>query len=255
MASSWIVRPRVLGLGAVLGLSVMLPAADTPTRSVFITAGTLQMAQGTEKELSAKASEAYKARKDAEKKLKQEFGKKRETWPPEKDEELYNLEEAEAVATAAWQYRKIDPKAVADAIKDLGRAAEGKGMQAGKKNHITLAGSAADADLLVEVLARRSVSSGGSFTATDCWVLFSIGRGDRTAAAKFAKIPPGYRAKTSWGVKAYKIAGPTAERPTFIFEGYNGGGSPYGCHGAAANGASSAIDKFIEDNAANLVAK
>lgn len=255
MVTSWIVRPRVLGLGAVLGLSVMLPAADTPTRSVFITAGTLQMAQGTEKELSAKASEAYKARKDAEKKLKQEFGKKRETWPPEKDEELYNLEEAEAVATAAWQYRKIDPKAVADAIKDLGRAAEGKGMQAGKKNHITLAGSAADADLLVEVLARRSVSSGGSFTATDCWVLFSIGRGDRTAAAKFAKIPPGYRAKTSWGVKAYKIAGPTAERPTFIFEGYNGGGSPYGCHGAAANGASSAIDKFIEDNVANLVAK
>ena len=41
----------------------------------------------------------------------------------------------------------------------------------------------------------------------------------------------------------------------FVFEGYNGGGSPYGCHGAAANGASSAIDKFIEDNAANLVAK
>ena len=255
MVSSSIVRSRVLGLGALLGLSAMLPAADAPTRSVFITAGTLQMAQGTEKELSAKASEAYKARKDAEKKLKQEFGKKRETWPPEKDEELYNFEEAEAVATAAWQYRKIDPKAVADAIKDLGRAAEGKGMQAGKKNHITLASSAADADLLVEVLARRSVSSGGSFTATDCWVLFSIGRGEKTAAAKFAKIPPGYRAKTSWGVKAYKIAGPTAERPTFMFEGYNGGGSPYGCHGAAANGASSAIDKFIEDNAANLVAK
>jgi len=248
-------RQSLLTVGVMAGCAAMLSAAEAPTRTVFITAGTLQVAKGEEKELRAKANDAYNARKNAEKKLKEEFGKKREAWPPEKDEELYNLEEAQAVAMAAWQYRKIDPKAVADAIKDLNRAAEGKGMQAGKKNHIVLAASAAEADVLVEVLARRSESNGGAFTATDCWVLFSIGRGEKTSAARFAKIPAGYRPKTSWGLKAYKIAGPSAERPTFMFEGYNGGGSSFGCHGAAANGASSAIDRFIEDNHASLVAK
>lgn len=255
MSNQRMVSGSLLGLGVALGLVVMAPAADEPTRSVFITAGTLEVAQGDEKALRARANDAYNTRKDAEKRLKQELGKKRETWPPERDEELYALEEAQAVAMAAWQYRKLDPKAVADGVKDLNRAAEGKGMQAGKKNHLTLATSAADADLVVEVRARRSESNGGGFTATDCWVLFSIGRGSKTEAARFAKIPATYRPKTSFGLKAFKIAGPTSERPVFMFEGYNGGGSSFGCHGAAANGASSAVDKFIEDNSTNLGAK
>jgi len=255
MTNQGMVSRTLFGLGVVAGCAAMLGAAEAPTRSVFIAAGTLQVAKGEEKELRTKANDAYKVRKEAEKKLKEQFGKKREAWPPEKDEELYNLEEAEAVAMAAWQYRKIDPKAVADGVKDLNRAAEGKGMQAGKKNHIVPAASAAEADVLIEVLARRSESNGGAFTATDCWVLFSIGPGGKTAAARFAKIPSSYRPRTSFGLKAWKIAGPTAERPTFLFEGYNGGGSSFGCHGAAANGASSLIDKFIEDNHANLVAK
>ena len=241
-----------LGLATVAGAAAVLGAADAPTRKVFIAAGVFEAPQGDEKDLRAKANQAYKTRKDAEKKLKAEYGKKRETWPPEKDEELYNLEEAEAVAMAVWQYRKIDPKAVADGVKDLNRAAEGKGMQAGKKNHIVLVPSAAEADVLIEVLARRSESNGGAFTATDCWVLFSIGRGEKSDAARFAKIPASYRPRTSWGLKAWKIAAPTAARPTFLFEGYNGGGSSFGCHGAAANGASSLVDRFIEDNYAQL---
>jgi hypothetical protein len=219
MRNRRMVSRSLLGLGMAVGLSAMLPAADGPTRSVFITAGTLEVAKGEEKELRAKANAAYNTRKDAEKKLKEQFGKKREAWPPEKNEELYALEEAQAVAMADFLYRKTDPKAVSDAVKDLSRAAEGKGLQAGKKSHITLATSAADADLLVQVLARRSESKGGSFTATDCWVLFSIGRGEKTAAAKFAKIPATYRPKTSWGLFAFRTAGPTSERPVFTFEG------------------------------------
>lgn len=243
------------GLGTVLGLSMMAVAADEPTRSVFIRAGVHEVAQGDEKALRTKANDAYNTRKNAEKKIKDQFGKKREAWPPEKEDELYALEEAEAVAMAAWQYRKVDPKAINDAVKDLTRAAEGKGLQAGKKNHIALAASAAEADVVVEILARRSESRGGAFTATDCWVLFSVGRGEKTDAARFSSIPAGYRPKTSWRVNAYKIAGPTAEQPRFIFEGYNGGGSSFGCHGAAANGASHLIDRFIEDNAASLGSK
>lgn len=245
----------VLAFGVAAGLSMAAGAAGEPARSVFIRAGVHEVAQGDEKTLRTKANDAYNTRKNAEKKIKDQFGKKRESWPPEKEEELYALEEAEAMAMAAWQYRKVDPKGVNDAVKDLNRAAEGKGLQAGKKNHIALAGSAEAADLVVEVLARRSESRGGAFTATDCWVLFSIGRGEKTEAARFAKIPADYRVKTSFGLKAFKITGPSADRPVFTFEGYNGGGSSFGCHGAAANAASSVVDKFIEDNAAHLGAK
>jgi hypothetical protein len=255
MSNRAMISRTLLGLGLAAGLSAMSGAADEPTRSIFITAGTFEVAKGDEKELAAKVDAADKARKDAEKRLKEQFGKKREGWPPEKDAELYALEEAKAVANVAYAYRKIDPKKINDAIKDLTRASEGKGMQAGKKKHITLAASAAEADVLVEVLARRNETNGGALAATDCWVLISIGAGSKTDPAKFAKIPASYRTKAGFGLTAFKISGPTKERPAFIYEGYNGNGTAFGCHGAAANAAASVVDKFIEDNAANLTGK
>ncbi len=239
----------------MVGLSGMLGAAGEPTRSVFIAAGTFQPPSGDEKALAAKVSDADKARKEMEKQLKAQFGKKREAWPPEKEDELYALEEALAVANVSYAYRKVDAKKIPDAIKDLTRAAEGKGMQAGSKKHIAMAASAAEADVLVEVLARRNETNGGALSATDCWVLISVGPGGRTDKARFAKIPATYRAKTGFGVYAYKISGPTPERPAFVFEGYNGGGTAFGCHGAAANAASKVVDRFIEDNHALLGAK
>lgn len=54
---------------------------------------------------------------------------------------------------------------------------------------------------------------------------------------------------------AWKISSPRPEKPVFVFEGYNGGGSEFGCHGAAANAASAVIDKFIEDNYARIAGK
>jgi hypothetical protein len=245
----------LLGLGLAMGSAALLGAAEEPTRSVFIAAGVFQPPPGDEKALGAKVSEADKARKELEKQIKAQFGKKREAWPPEKEDELYALEEALAVANVSYAYRKVDAKKIPDAIKDLTRAAEGKGMQAGSKKHITLAPSAADADVLVEVLARRNETNGGALAATDCWVLFSVGPGGRTDKARFAKIPATYRAKTGFGTYTYKISGPTAERPAFVFEGYNGGGNAFGCHGAAANAASKAVDRFVEDNHALLGAK
>lgn len=88
------------------------------------------------------------------------------------------------------------------------RAAQGKGLQAGKKDRITVAGSAAQADLVVEVLARRSQKQLGAVVPSDCWVLFSIGPGGKTAPARFAKIPVTYRAR-KFMLMAWKIASPT----------------------------------------------
>lgn len=248
-----------VGWGAVLCLTATTAPAAAAPRSVFVRAAQVEarkeVDEAAKKALKDKRDAVSTARKALEKTLKAELGKKREIWPPEKDEELYRLEEAEALAAADYEYRKIDPKAIGDGVENVRDAVEGKGLSNFKKDHVTLAASAQDADLVVEVLARRSQKELGAVVPSYCWVLFTIGPGGKTDAAAFAKIPPGYRAKRSFMSTAWKIAGPTPERPVFVFEGYNGGGTPLGCHGAAANSAAGVIDKFIEDNASTLASK
>jgi hypothetical protein len=248
----------LLGAGVAVALAAGAPAADQPPLAVSIAAAMVEerkeVDDATKNALKKKKDEASKAKKALEKQLKEQLGKKRESWPPEKDEELYRLEEAEAVAEADYEYRKIDTKAIGDAVEDLQRAAQGKGMQAGKKDRINVVGSLAEADLAVSVLARRSQKQLGAVVPSDCWVLFSIGAGGKLPAERFAKIPVSYRAR-KFGLSAWKIASPSGERPVFVFEGWNGGGSSIGCHGAAANSASGLIDKFIEDNYAALTGK
>jgi hypothetical protein len=256
----------IMGAGTFLSISVAIYLAAAPaataqsSMSVFIAAAKVEARKevddATKSALKTKRDEAGNVRKALEKELKGKLGKKREAWPPEKDEELYRLEEAEALATADFEYAKIDPKAISDAADDLSRACEGKGMQAGKKDHVEVAASAAEADLAVEVTGRRSRKELGAVVPSHCWVLFTIGPGGRTDPARFAKVPASYHPKNSiLHAPAWRIAGPTAQKPVFTFEGYNGGGSPAGCHGAAANAASRAIDQFIEDNLATLTAK
>src|SRR5688572_2685277 len=153
---------------------------EVPLR-VFVTAAQVEARKdvddATKKALKAKRDEAREARKALEKQLKDQLGKKRETWPPEKDDELYALEEAEALAEADYEYRKIDPKGIADSVKDLTESIQGKGV-AGRKERITLVESAADADLVVEVQARRSGKTLPTQIKPDrCFVLFTVGVG------------------------------------------------------------------------------
>lgn len=144
---------------------------EVPLR-VFVTAAHVEARKdvddATKKALKAKRDETREARKALEKQLKDQLGKKRESWPPEKDDELYRLEEAEALAEADYEYRKIDPKGIADSVEDLTESIQGKGM-AGRKERIILTSSADDADLVVEVAAPtppRPRSTGSSRTTT-----------------------------------------------------------------------------------------
>jgi hypothetical protein len=250
--NAWSAVALAFGLGLLAG-----PGAADPSLSVYVSAASVEprkeVDEATKNALKTRRDEASKARKALEKQLKASLGKKRETWPPEKDEELYHLEEAEAIATAEFEYRKIDPKAIGDAVLDLSRAIEGKGLQAGKKDHLTMATAATDADLFVQILARRSEKELGAVVPSHCWVLFTIGPGGKMDPAQFARVPAGYRPR-KFLLQAWRLASPAEERPYFTFEGYNGGGSSIGCHGAAANSASTLIDKFAEDNYATLTA-
>ncbi len=227
---------------------------EMPLR-VFVTAAQVEARKdvddATKKALKAKRDEAKEAKKALEKQLKDQLGKKRESWPPEKDDELYRLEEAEALAEAEYEYRKIDPKGIADSVEDLIESIQGKGL-AGRKERVTLASSAADADLVVEVAARRSGKTLPTQLKPDrCFVLFTVGPGGKGNATSFARVPANYRLKGVW---AWRIASPKENKPVFTFESYNGGAGEFGCQGQAANAASAAIDKFIEDNYAILTA-
>jgi hypothetical protein len=238
-------------------------AADAPKAlSVFVTAAKVDARKdvddATKNALKAKREAAKEARKALEKQLKDQYGKKRDTWPPEKDDQLYALEEAEALARADYEYRKVDPKGLGDSVKDIVESVSGKGA-AGRKERVTLAASAADADLVVEVLARRAEKVlPTDFKPSWCYVFFSIGTGGKMDAARFASVPRDYRIRKGFGWGIYKIAGPSPELPVFRFETNNlmtsGSWGSFGCYGSAANAASAAVDKFIEDNYTALVA-
>jgi hypothetical protein len=235
-------------------------AADAPQAplNVYVTAAQVEARKeiddATKNALKAKRDEAREARKAAEKRIKDQHGKKRESWPPEKDDELYRLEEAEALAEADYEYRRIDPKGLADSVKDLTESFQGKGL-AGRKERIALVGSPGEADLVVEVAARRSGKTlPTQFKADRCFILFTVGAGGRMGPDRFGKVPADYRIK-KLAYSTWKIAGPRPDKPVFYFESYNGGGNEFGCQGAAANAAAAAVDKFIEDNYAALTGK
>ena len=243
--------------GAIL-VALPLAAGDSPktAMSVFVAATQVEarkdVDEATKNALKAKRDAAKEARKARQKQLKDQYGKKRETWPPEKDDELYALEEAEALARADYEYRKIDPKAIKDAVEDIVKAMQGKGT-AGHKDRVLLASSAAEADLVLEVLARRSEKTLPTDLKPEwCYVFFSIGPGGKMEPARFAKVPHEYRIRKGFGWGIYKIAGPSADSPVFRFESNNlmttGAWGSFGCFGTAANAASAGVDKFIEDN-------
>jgi hypothetical protein len=248
----------------VLSLSIPLAAADAPqpVMSVFVVGAqkdaVKEVDDATKAALKAKRDAAKDARKAKEKELKDQLGKKRDTWPPEKDEELYALEEAEALARADYEYRKIDPKGIKDSVEDIVESFQGKGT-AGRKDRISLATSAAEADLVLEVLARRAEKTLPTQLKPDwCYVFFSVGPGGKIDADHFGKIPATYRIRKGFGWGIYKIAGPSADTPVFRFETNNqmssGAWGSFGCWGTAANAASAAVDKFVEDNHAALTA-
>jgi len=234
----------------VQGPAAAQNAAPPPgTLNVFITSAQVEerkkVDDTTRNELKAKRDAARQARKTLEKTLKEQHGKKRESWPPEKDDELYRAEEAEALANVDYEYRKVDLKELKDSAKDFTESVNGKGL-AGRKEGITLVDAASGASLVVEIAGRRSEKTlPTQFKPDHCYVLINIGAGGKLDAARFAQVPADYRFR-KFGVYAWKVQSPTSERPVFSFEASNGPGTEFGCMGAAANAASTVLEQFIK---------
>lgn len=245
---------RIIPAVAGLALAVGTARAQAPMK-VFVTAAQVEerkeVDEATKNALKAKKDTAREARKAKENEIKAKHGKKKEQWPPDKQEEYFEVEEAAALAEADYEYRKIEIKGMNDSVQDVVESIQGKGI-AGRKERVAMSASAAEADLVVEIRARRSGKTLPTQIKADrCYLLFSLGPGGKLDPARFAKVPANYR-PGKFGYAVWRLASPKPETPYFLFESYNGGGSEFGCHGEAANAASVAIDKFIQDNGALL---
>jgi hypothetical protein len=196
--------------------------------------------------LKSRRDQARQTRRVLENELREIYGSGRKAWPAEREAELYRLEQAEALADADYEYRKADPRAAFDTAREIAESfQERRGDHPGP---IVITTTADEADLVVEVAACRSAKSFPTQSKPDrCYVLFTLGAGGRMDPKQFSKVPADYPIK-KFGPRAWRIAGPTRDRPVFYFESYNGGGKEFGCPDAAAHAASATVDKFIQDN-------
>jgi hypothetical protein len=240
-----------LVLGGVLlaaGVSHAQPGAKPMT--VFVTAAPLadvtKVDKETETRLLAAIKDAQAKQKDLDKSLKAQYGKKREAWPQDAQDSMFDAEEAVALAQADYAYRKVKSDGLADSAEDIRKAILGEGMS-GEKNRIQLVSSADEAQLIVEVNGRRSSSSGanGGLMALrndQFYISFLLKAGPKLPAEGFARVPRTYRLR-GFGATVYRLGVPKPDAPWWRFEAY--GTMKWG---SAANGASKLVEDFIEKN-------
>jgi hypothetical protein len=242
-------------LSAILGGIALIPApagarAAEKTMSVFVTAAEVTDVSKIDKATETRLLDAIKAarqkRQDLEKALKATHGKKRESWPQEIQDQMDDAEEAEALAQADWAYRKVKSEGLSDTAEDIRKSIIGDGM-AGKKDHITLVTSPAEAELIVEVNGRRSGSSGaqgGLLALRDdlFWISFFVKPGPKLPVPRFAAVPRTYRLRRM-GYQAWRLAIPRPDSPDWRFEAHG-----IQRWGNAANVASVLLEDFIDKN-------
>jgi hypothetical protein len=200
----------------------------------------------TKKQLEAALDAAEKKRKDLEKDLKAQFGKKKEDWPQDKQDLYYDAEETEALAEADLEYRKVSPEGLSDSADDISKSLAGEGM-AGKKDNVVVVQTPAEADLIVEVVGRRSAKTLGTQVRADkYWVSFLIKAGPKLTAERFMAVPRTYRFKR-FGVGGWRLQTPKPEAPFWRFDAY--GEQRWG---NAANTASRIVEDFVTKNYASL---
>jgi hypothetical protein len=248
---------RVVPVLAAVAVSVMVGApsraADTVLK-VAVTAATPEPRKDVDpalkKELEAKMEAASKARKDLEKQLKSQYGKKEEAWPKDQQDAFFDAQEAEALAEADYEYRRINPEALSDTAQDLRNSLTGKGAFQTRKDNVILVESPAEADLVVEVVARRSAKTLPTQLRADLYYIsFLVKPGGKIRPDQFAKVPRDYRFRR-FGQQAWRLQAARPDAPVWRFDAF---GQQRWSN--AAGTAALVINDFIGKNYAVLGAK
>lgn len=145
-----------------------------------------------QQELRVQADAARDEVKALEKDVKQQFGKKREQWPADKRAAVEKAEERSAQALLTLRYLDSDPAGARDSAQDIRESLAGKGT-AGVKEHVRDVAKPEEADLVVEILGRRTVKGApepGLIAALDdYYVWLRISAGGRTDPARLGQVP------------------------------------------------------------------
>jgi hypothetical protein len=152
---------RRLTLATLLAVLTALPAAAQQPVHVYVSARTAEALaeperKAREKETDAEHERAEEARKGLQKTLEAQHGKNGQAWPEEARGQLDAAWQRELQALVAHQEVKTEQKDLDNGALALTNALK---AQAKKSPHLALAASADQADLAVEVLARRAKTS------------------------------------------------------------------------------------------------
>jgi len=153
------------------------------------------------------------ARKDLEKQLRAQYGKKRDKWPADAQEQLAAAEETRFRVNTRWKYRTTAEPVTGFWRRDIARALTQSG-NTGRKEHITSVASANQAHLIVTLTAIRNPGAPRK-AADDRCALVRIARGPKLPADRFARIPRTYRPHRA---KAGRLAGPDDQSPFWEIE-------------------------------------
>lgn len=231
--------------GAVFALSYPAAAEDL---TVFVTVRPTSPDDVARKqEASARAATLEHERKALEDSLKKQFGKKKELWPAEKRAEFETLAAGASRARFEATYGLADPKEIeASAAGIRERLVDKKGVRA--------VGSAAEADLQVEVMGRYQAVF---LSENTCFIGLRISPGGRLDPERIAQ------AGIAWKTHRHRMSGAlaeswhdfTAEGPFWLVEvNHPAGGFKNLMYGKAEGHATSALEKFAKDSGAAIMA-
>jgi len=228
----------------ILVMTAALLVATATTRAedvnnpvtVFVAAAPRQALDSrTPEQRKAALSEAQATLKTLERSLKQQFGKKRDSWPAEAQERMLKADEAVGLARVDLYYG-VASDSVGDSVGDVQRALDGVGIAVQQK-HVRQVASADEAQLVIAMRARRSVDGTGLLLAkrlsTAYFVLFSIKAGPKVTPEQFASLSRNFEGP--W------VARPRTDAQEWLFEA-----QATGSWKSAAAVVSSAIDAFAK---------
>ena len=193
-------------------------------------------AKALKKELEAKVSEAHEAFKALEKEFKRQYGKKPAAWPAEKQAQHDETWNGYGEALYALNYLDLKQQEIEDSVQDVKDAIAGKGLPRAKR-WVRQVDGPEEADLLVEVLGRRSE---GMLGASVKYLCIRLSPGPRLDPKALSGVGP--RGRPPFEVVVlhrYTADGPfwklEVEARTMLW-------------GLAAEGAARVIDEFVKEN-------
>jgi hypothetical protein len=236
---------------AVLALSLAtggLALAQEPLAVHVVGSAPKATTKEGEAQLKAKKDAARKAYADLQEGFKKQYGKKMESWPEDKQDELEKARDAFLEAQIDWFYSAgLKQKDLDDSVREVSEAL-------GKKA-VRLADSPADADLQVQVIGRAKVETDELASAiaknSAAELVLRVSPGGRMDAAKLARSNAAWSAKKSrWNhADTITVHQFSAEAPYWLLISRKPGTAWVSSYKGVAGQAAEAIAQFGVDNA------